>query len=1705
MKPIAKTFFQAVSLLCALVACGSEPPSGTQAQAEPRPEVPSAEAPQHLIQALAGDCTDTVPLSASTPVTGLGAATQGWSCLYALQVPIGAVNLKFITSGGTGDADLYVKFNAEPTSTTYDCRGQTGGNSNESCTLPSPVSGTWYVRLQGRTQFSGVTLTGSYQKPSNCDYVTALTQGTPVSYPSVASGAWGCIYALEVPAGATDIKFTTSGGSGNGDLYVKYGSEPTLSSYSCRSASLSNADSCVIPTPQAGTYYVRTYGTNSASGVSLTGSYFEECTTVSSLTPGTAVGNLNAPANRWSCTYALQVPARATNLQFITSGGTGNADLYVRFGEAPTQDTYDCKSSGTTSAETCTIPLAQGGTYYVRLMGPAAYSGVSLTSSYGLGKPMGCTGTNALANGTAEGNVSAQANDWSCVYALEVPPGASNLRFVTSGGVGNGDLYVKRGLVPTDTSYDCKSAGDTTSETCAPTTAQTGTWYARVYGPAAFSGVSLTGSYSAVGPLPCSSVLPLSNNTVASSVSASASTWSCLYTLDVPAGATNLKFVTSGGSGDGDLYVKFGSAPTDASYDCKASTTSSAETCTINVAQPGTYHVRMLGYTSFSGVSLTGSYTSTVLPNGTAVTGLATTWAGSWSPLYTLEVPPGASNLQFVTSGGSGDANLYVKFGSAPTDTSYDCKSTGTSTSETCTLPVARAGTWYARVYGPTPYTGVSLKGSYTAGSPPTCTGVLPLSSGTAAGPLGASTAGWSCTYALEVPEGAGNLRFFTSGGSGNGDLYVRRGSAPDSTTYDCKSSGTTTSETCSIPAAQGGTWYVRVYGTSAFSGVNLTGAYTAMDCNVALPNGSPVSQLFAGADSWSCTYALDVPAGASNLKFTTTGGVGNASMYVRYGSAPDGNAFDCKSSGATTSEACTVPVARAGTWYVRLYGASAFSGVSLTGSYSSSNCTQELSNNVPVRGLSGSADTWSCLYTLEVPADATSLTFSTSGVSGSSSLYVRHGSAPDGTTYDCKSTSYCTPPAQAGIWYVRLQTTTGFSGVSLTGTYIPSIPLSNGIPMTHINGLGDSVAYTLQVPAGATNLRFVTSAETGSTGNSDLYVRFGSTSSATVCESKGSTHSETCNIALPEAGTYFVQLDGTGSYSGVTLTGSYNTTSPVPPANDTCATAQTLVFDSAGVAHTWGDTTLGGNSNAAGDASPTCSPSAKASGNDVVYHLTLTEPRSLEVFVTPTDARLAPVVYLRKAGDCASPVAATELACNTTDADGSGPVSLFVPNLPAGEYSLWVDGGVYKNWSGPTSFGRFLLEVQQNPPVLPPVNESCQTAQPLVFSYGVARAVGDTRTALNDNPRGCGDSTPLGAGDVAYAYTIEEEQDVLIELTPSEPAPLWKPVFSLRERDCSAYEVEDRCTLATYAGGKILRRFTRQEPGTYVIWVDGLTAKDAGPYELKVTLSKPSRNTSCNRAEPLTFNAAGDVFLRGDNSYAGDSTSSVGRPTCGNYVDYGGDIVYSFTVPSGPPQQVSFVVEPTVDSDMLPVVSLRRACALNTRADELVCVQLAPNEARHNVGIAAARLDPGTYYLWVDSNDRDGAFNLYGHMGAPNDTCATARPLTLASEAMPAVATSNVGMTNDYGPGSANPYGGTCGSSSESTVDSVYSFTAPASGKYYTDSNAMRFLGESCDPVACSASPVFDAVEGHTYYFVLDHDYGYSGTRELRLRPYPW
>ena len=162
---------------------------------------------------------------------------------------------------------------------------------------------------------------------------------------------------------------------------------------------------------------------------------------------------------------------------------------------------------------------------------------------------------------------------------------------------------------------------------------------------------------------------------------------------------------------------------TTATYDCRPYKNGNAETCDIDPTQTGTYYVMLRGYAAFSGTSLTGSFTEevveppldNVLVNGTAKTGLS--GAQNEQLNFTMEVPAGSADLSFVMSGGSGDADMHVRFGSAPSTGSYDCRPYNNGNNETCDISNVQTGTYYVMLNGYSAFSGVSLVGSYTASS----------------------------------------------------------------------------------------------------------------------------------------------------------------------------------------------------------------------------------------------------------------------------------------------------------------------------------------------------------------------------------------------------------------------------------------------------------------------------------------------------------------------------------------------------------------------------------------------------------------------------------------------------------------------------------------------------------------------------------------------------------------------------------------------------------------------------------------------------------------------------------------------------------------------------------------------------------------------------------------------------------------------------
>ena len=179
--------------------------------------------------------------------------------------------------------------------------------------------------------------------------------------------------------------------------------------------------------------------------------------------------------------YSFSVPSGASNISIVTSGGTGDADLYVKLGSKAAINNWDCRPYESGNAESC--PLTQSGDYSVMLSGYSTYSNVRLVGSYQLG---GVT----LPIVMNESNISIAKDTWQ-YYSVEAPANATNVSVTISGGTGDADLYVRKDAKPTLTSYTCRPWRNGNSEKCSETNSVVTTWHVGVYGYAAVTGLNL--------------------------------------------------------------------------------------------------------------------------------------------------------------------------------------------------------------------------------------------------------------------------------------------------------------------------------------------------------------------------------------------------------------------------------------------------------------------------------------------------------------------------------------------------------------------------------------------------------------------------------------------------------------------------------------------------------------------------------------------------------------------------------------------------------------------------------------------------------------------------------------------------------------------------------------------------------------------------------------------------------------------------------------------------------------------------------------------------------------------------------------------------------------------------------------------------------------------------------------------------------------
>lgn len=448
----------------------------------------------------------------------------------------------------------------------------------------------------------------------------------------------------------------------------------------------------------------------------------------------------------------------------------------------------------------------------------------------------------------------------------------------------------------------------------------------------------------------------------------------------------------------------------------------------------------------------------------------------------------------------------------------------------------------------------------------------------------------------------------------------------------------------------------------------------------------------------------------------------------------------------------------------------------------------------------------------------------------------------------------------------------------------------------------------------------------------------------------------------------------GTGAVGGGTGTGGGSTSADggMLAKGDRCSNPIPLQFDGGLVARATADLTTAGD-----DYAPTCSPAARA-GSDLVYSFTLTQPTAVAVTATPADGG-DPILSVRTEPCETSPsVLCVDLGGNTE------PETLSDPRLAAGTYYVVVDA--YSAVS--SSAVELTVTLSQATP--PPPNDGCSGAIPLTFTNNVAVASGSTAAASNSNPAGA--TTPVcdplarTGKDVVYSFTLTQPQDVVVQAAATATSDLIAVAYlrNVCADDTRAAE------LACDAEGNGVTRYGLPA-GTYFVWVDSEVGT-SGDFELQVSLETASTlpaNDTCSSPEPVALSGTTASITA---SLIGANDDETGGCADGSN---GADLLYSFTLTV--PQKVRIVSTPDTDGD--PVLVLRGATC---GGSDLACV-----DRRGSAGaeVLVANLQAGNHHLVLDayspgnSTQQTVAIDLLPPAVAPsNDTCATAKPVTLTA-----------------------------------------------------------------------------------------------------------
>ena len=155
--------------------------------------------------------------------------------------------------------------------------------------------------------------------------------------------------------------------SADADLYVKVGEKPTSNNFDCKSEEGDKHDeTCTLKVKSNSDVFIGVYGFETAN--------YRIKATLSVPNNETITLNSNVPVDGFVVKDAMKYYKISANMNqsisALLSQLSADADLYVKVGEKPTTNNFDCKSeNGDKSNETCLLPISENIDVFIGVYG----------------------------------------------------------------------------------------------------------------------------------------------------------------------------------------------------------------------------------------------------------------------------------------------------------------------------------------------------------------------------------------------------------------------------------------------------------------------------------------------------------------------------------------------------------------------------------------------------------------------------------------------------------------------------------------------------------------------------------------------------------------------------------------------------------------------------------------------------------------------------------------------------------------------------------------------------------------------------------------------------------------------------------------------------------------------------------------------------------------------------------------------------------------------------------------------------------------------------------------------------------------------------------------------------------------------------------------------------------------------------------------